>query len=500
MLDKEHSSLVIKIVAALVGLGFVGSMVVGVLPSFLSSDSNQGPQVDNTAEFAKRAVELDKALKESPDQPNILYEQGTVYYQWATALEQSKKPTEATEKYEKASANLKKSHELQPNADLLSLLGNVSFDCAHVLKTLIKKPESVAKFQEAIDYYQQYLVINPSNSDVRVDMGIAYFEKGDAESAISHFNQVIEANPQHVKVWFNLGFVLSQSGKKEDAIKAWKKLLSANQGNQLHFDVFTQSADGKWTRFKRISNTISHEQIDSYVAYRLITSIYGIWSNRGIGLYQRNLENFQEKRFVWNKTFDGGCVNCHTFYKNSPDKMLFHLRSKEHGKGSVVHSDGKTYKLNTGTDFNGAAIYMDFSPTGKSIVFSANNIIQFFHTTGEQRDVYDLTSDLAIYSFETNTVTSTPQISDPNRQETYPTWSPDGKYLYFCSGPQLPVARFKEVKYGLMRGCWATVDALSIFGVRSVRTLIAIDADAIIAIAARMPVILRLVSFIWKPP
>ncbi len=225
MLDKEHSSLVIKIVAALVGLGFVGSMVVGVLPSFLSSDSNQGPQVDNTAEFAKRAAELDKALKESPDQPNILYEQGTVYYQWATALEQSKKLTEATEKYEKASANLKKSHELQPNADLLSLLGNVSFDYAHVLKTLIKKPESVAKFQEAIDYYQQYLVINPSNSDVQVDMGIAYFEKGDAESAISHFNQVIEANPQHVKVWFNLGFVLSQSGKKEDAIKAWKKYL-----------------------------------------------------------------------------------------------------------------------------------------------------------------------------------------------------------------------------------------------------------------------------------
>ena len=232
MLDKEQSSLVIKIVASLVGLAFVGSLVIGVLPSFLSSDSNQGPQVDNTAEFAKRAAELDKTLKESPDQPNILYEQGIVYYQWATSLEQSKKLTEATEKYEKAGAPLKKSLELQPNADLLSLLGNISFDWAHILKTLVKKTESDAKFQEAIDYYQQYLVINPSNSDVRVDMGIAYFEKGDTESAISHFNQVIEANPEHVKVWFNLGFVLSLSGKTEDAIKAWKKYLKLEPTGQ----------------------------------------------------------------------------------------------------------------------------------------------------------------------------------------------------------------------------------------------------------------------------
>ena len=245
--------------------------------------------------------------------------------------------------------------------------------------------------------------------------------------------------------------ITSRNGEIRIPIKAWKKLLSVNQGNQLHFDVFVQSSDGQWTRFKRISNTIAHERIDSYVAYRLITSIYGIWSKRGIGLYQRNLENFEERRFAWNKTFDGGCVNCHTFYKNSPDKMLFHLRSKEHGKGSVVHSDNKPYKLNPGTDFNGSAIYMDFGPTGKTFVFSTNDIIQFFHTKGEQRDVYDLTSDLAIYSFETNTVTTSPKISDPNRQETYPTWAPDGKYLYFCGGPQLPVARFEEVKYDLMR-------------------------------------------------
>ncbi len=56
-------------------------------------------------------------------------------------------------------------------------------------------------------------------------MGIAYFQRGDAETAISEFNKAIEMNPQHVNAWFNLGLVSDQSGKKDGAINAWKRFL-----------------------------------------------------------------------------------------------------------------------------------------------------------------------------------------------------------------------------------------------------------------------------------
>jgi hypothetical protein len=62
-------------------------------------------------------------------------------------------------------------------------------------------------------------------------------------------------------------------------------------------------------------------------------------------------------------------------------------------------------------------------------------------------------------------VTTTPNISQPDRLETFPAWSPDGRYLYFCSTDPLPPQRYKEVRYDLMRiryeaesGRWGEVE------------------------------------------
>ncbi len=46
---------------------------------------------------------------------------------------------------------------------------------------------------------------------------------------------------------------------------------------------------------------------------------------------------------------------------------------------------------------------------------------------------------------------TTHDIADPDRRETWPSWSADGRYLYFCSAPQLPRAQLNDVKYDLMR-------------------------------------------------
>lgn len=230
MLHKERSSLFVKIIAGFIGLAFVGSLIIGVLPSFLGSKSQQPQQQDDDLSYyAPRVNELEKVLKENPNQPNVLYELGSVYYRWGSALEQAKKPDQSVEKYDKASRLLQKSLDLKPNGDLLALMGNVFFDWGKTLQGLGKKPESDTKFQQAIEHYQRYLAINPSNGDVRTDMGIAYFERGDIETAISQFNKAIETNPQHAKAWFNLGFVSDRAGKKEEAIRAWKRYLELEQ-------------------------------------------------------------------------------------------------------------------------------------------------------------------------------------------------------------------------------------------------------------------------------
>jgi len=63
-----------------------------------------------------------------------------------------------------------------------------------------------------------------------------------------------------------------------------------------------------------------------------------------------------------------------------------------------------------------------------------------------------------VVDLRTGAVTSDPAIADPTRLETYPCWSPDGKYLYFCSAPNVwkeieasLLQDYRQVKYDLMR-------------------------------------------------
>jgi len=246
----------------------------------------------------------------------------------------------------------------------------------------------------------------------------------------------------------------------------WRELLGANRGGKIYFDIYVKQPSGVWSRFERITNTIAREEIDGYLVYRLIGPIYELWGK--IGIYQRNLHNYDESVVLSNKSFGNDCVNCHTFHANSPASMILHVRSRKYGKGSVLYRNGEISKLDTKTGFHSAsAVYVSWHPSGKAIAFSANDVTQFFHSIGENRDVVDRDSDMGLYLFETNTVTTSPEISKRDRLETYPMWSPDGRYLYFCSGPKLPYERYKEVRYDLMRigydlqnGTWGKLETV----------------------------------------
>jgi hypothetical protein len=73
-------------------------------------------------------------------------------------------------------------------------------------------------------------------------------------------------------------------------------------------------------------------------------------------------------------------------------------------------------------------------------------------------DVIDAEAGLAYYHVEAGIAKMVPRASDEQRLESYPAWSPDGRYLYYCSAPnpwkdgkaELPVG-YEEVRYDLMR-------------------------------------------------
>jgi hypothetical protein len=238
-------------------------------------------------------------------------------------------------------------------------------------------------------------------------------------------------------------------------ISKWRKLLQANRGETLTLSLYIQDENKRWRRFQSITNTIAEHDIESHLAYRLIKPLYVYWDQ--MGLYQRDLTSFNEKPIFLNRATDDNCVNCHSFHDHNPDRFLFHMRAASVGTGMMLVTDGQVNKIDTSTPFNRATAYRAWHPNGELIAFSANTVNQFFHTVGENRDVYDKESDIVLYNIKTNTITTSPDIATVERMETYPEWSPDGKHLYFCvtDGLQGYEAHgdhpYSKIKYDLMR-------------------------------------------------
>jgi len=156
--------------------------------------------------------------------------------------------------------------------------------------------------------------------------------------------------------------------------------------------------------------------------------------HQAIGIYQRDLTNFSEKPIVRGKGFrrpfdtsSGGCVNCHCFCNNNPDKMVIAFRDSKFGFDELIAIDGKIKKI--GTKFG----YPTWHPTGQMITYSINKVFQFFHSKrNEVRDVVDLDSALSYYDLKSQKVKTSSQFSSKEKLETFPSFSPDGKYLYYC--------------------------------------------------------------------
>lgn len=245
--------------------------------------------------------------------------------------------------------------------------------------------------------------------------------------------------------------ISSRTGKIQIPLRQWKLLLDANRGEQLYFDVYTKNIDNAWSRYETINNTIAKENIDSYIVYRFIKPLFNWWKD--VGVYQRNLEGYDESVVLHGKSFNDGCLNCHTFLNNKSEYMTLGIRSVRYGSATLLAGEGNVFKI--GQKWG----YASWHPSGRMVTYSINNVRQFFHkTTPEIRDVVDLDSAIYYYVVDSRKVKIASEISEKDRLETYPAWSPDGKYLYFCSAPILwtdrntvPPEHFDEVKYDLRR-------------------------------------------------
>ena len=227
----------------------------------------------------------------------------------------------------------------------------------------------------------------------------------------------------------------------------WKNLLESAAGDSIQVTVQVKQGN-EWVAYSPFTIRVAPEKVDSYLAYRLIDPGYELWNKMGI--YQRDLESYTQIPIIENKMSGNNCVNCHSFCMQDPNKMLFHMR--ETFPGTILVDGDKIEKLNTKTkETISPLVYPSWHPSGKYVAFSVNTTKQAFHLNDRNRvEVYDEASDVVVYDVEKHEIVTASNIFSKDAFETFPTFSPDGKTLYFCTAEARPIPQeYSEVKYNL---------------------------------------------------
>lgn len=272
-----------------------------------------------------------------------------------------------------------------------------------------------------------------------------------ATIAPMNFLMADDADKMDVTVKGSKGGEMHVQGDYADFdLDEWHELLSQNKGGRLTFSVCAKNG-GEWTRYKDFTMDVSHYDMSDYgLTYRRIAPGYEVYSH--MGLYERRLDNFDERAIIENTQVPGMCVNCHTSCRTNPDRFVFHIRG-DHGATLVRNGDTVELLKATNDSIGGSMVYPYWHPSGKYCAFSTNQTRQGFHVVKNERvEVFDLSSDVFVYDVEKHELITDTLLSTKLYSENSPVFSADGKTLYYltCLQQEYPL-HFKDEKYNLCR-------------------------------------------------
>src|SRR3954468_415879 len=121
---------------------------------------------------------------------------------------------------EARAAELKANASRNPtDAEIRVQLGNLYFDAE--------------RYDEATSWYEQALQVDPKNVNASTDLGIAYYYSNQPDRALTQFEQSLAIDPKHAKTLLNIGIVRAFGKQDLDgAEKAWQRVLDVAPDSQ----------------------------------------------------------------------------------------------------------------------------------------------------------------------------------------------------------------------------------------------------------------------------
>ncbi len=241
----------------------------------------------------------------------------------------------------------------------------------------------------------------------------------------------------------NGGELLAKGAVVRFKLRDWQELLEANKDADLTYTIYARR-NGQWTALASFRNHVSADPIDEFLTYRLLAPSYEFYT--AFQIRQRNLSTGKDREVYNNRMHynpkEQQCMNCHQFRNYRTEDWQMHVRQVL--GGTLIITGDEARKVNLKTDGTiSAGVYPAWHPSENLIAYSVNKTRQFFHEKNIHKvEVQDPASDLILYDIDRNEVRNI--ASDPLAFETFPSWTPDGRTLYFSSAQQPDVAQFSS--------------------------------------------------------
>ncbi len=89
------------------------------------------------------------------------------------------------------------------------------------------------KADEAIEYYEKILKVNPRRTDIRMTVASLYFAKQDFTKCEITLNSVLSYDKNNYHAMFNLGIIAATKGDNQKAKNIWNELIKKDVNPEI---------------------------------------------------------------------------------------------------------------------------------------------------------------------------------------------------------------------------------------------------------------------------
>lgn len=162
--------------------------------------------VDEALDNELKIAQLEEMAREYPEDENVYFALGNIYYDDAS-------PMEARMNYEKA------------------LEINPEFNKARINLAMLYA--ETADPDTALILLEEAVRVDPDDPKAYSNIGMIYYSKGNNERAVKAYTRAIEIEPGNAEAHYNLGLAFAETGLLLEAMREWRFVLEVEPEGEL---------------------------------------------------------------------------------------------------------------------------------------------------------------------------------------------------------------------------------------------------------------------------